>query len=88
MRSSRCRAIAEELVGHEPGGLAWAWAYFVSGGSEAVEAALKMARSTSSRSASPPGATSSPGAKATTATRSLCRYASYSCGGLLVDKAQ
>jgi adenosylmethionine-8-amino-7-oxononanoate aminotransferase len=35
-------ALAEELVGHEPGGLAWA--YFVSGGSEATEAALKMAR--------------------------------------------
>src|SRR3954447_18670408 len=35
-------ALAEELVGHEPGGLAQA--YFVSGGSEAVEAALKLAR--------------------------------------------
>lgn len=35
-------ALADMLVGHEPGGLAWA--YFVSGGSEAVEAALKMAR--------------------------------------------
>jgi adenosylmethionine-8-amino-7-oxononanoate aminotransferase len=34
--------LAEELVGHEPGGLAQA--YFVSGGSEAVEAALKLAR--------------------------------------------
>ncbi|MDO9713738.1 aspartate aminotransferase family protein [Paracraurococcus lichenis] len=35
-------ALAEELVGHEPGGLAQA--YFVAGGSEAVEAALKLAR--------------------------------------------
>jgi adenosylmethionine-8-amino-7-oxononanoate aminotransferase len=35
-------ALAEELVGHEPGGLVQA--YFVSGGSEAVEAALKLAR--------------------------------------------
>ncbi|KAA2213579.1 aspartate aminotransferase family protein [Teichococcus oryzae] len=35
-------ALAEELVGHEPGGLTQA--YFVSGGSEAVEAALKLAR--------------------------------------------
>jgi len=40
--SEPAEALAEELVGHEPGGLAWA--YFVSGGSEAVEAALKMAR--------------------------------------------
>ena len=35
-------ALAEELVGHEPGGLKQV--YFVSGGSEAVEAALKLAR--------------------------------------------
>ncbi|WP_419900349.1 aspartate aminotransferase family protein [Roseomonas sp. USHLN139] len=35
-------ALAEELVGQEPGGLALA--YFVSGGSEAVEASLKLAR--------------------------------------------
>lgn len=34
--------LAQMLVGHEPGGLAYA--YFVSGGSEAVEAAVKMAR--------------------------------------------
>src|SRR3954453_21061387 len=34
--------LAEMLVGHEPGGLAFA--YFVCGGSEAVEASLKMAR--------------------------------------------
>lgn len=40
--SEPAEALAEELVGHEPGGLAYA--YFVSGGSEAVEAALKMAR--------------------------------------------
>src|SRR5689334_15137547 len=40
--SEPAEALAEELVGHEPGGLAWV--YFVSGGSEAVEAALKMAR--------------------------------------------
>jgi adenosylmethionine-8-amino-7-oxononanoate aminotransferase len=40
--SEPAEALAEELVGHEPGGLAWV--YFVSGGSEAIEAALKMAR--------------------------------------------
>ena len=40
--SEPAEALAEDLVGHEPGGLAWA--YFVSGGSEAVEASLKMAR--------------------------------------------
>ena len=40
--SEPAEALADALVGHEPGGLAWA--YFVSGGSEAMEAALKMAR--------------------------------------------
>ena len=40
--SAPAEELAETLVGHEPGGLAYA--YFVSGGSEAVEAALKMAR--------------------------------------------
>ncbi len=40
--SEPAEALADMLVGHEPGGLAYA--YFVSGGSEAVEAALKMAR--------------------------------------------
>jgi adenosylmethionine-8-amino-7-oxononanoate aminotransferase len=35
-------ALADELVGHEPGGLASA--YLVCGGSEAVETALKIAR--------------------------------------------
>ena len=40
--SEPAEALAEMLVGHEPGGLAAA--YFVCGGSEAVEAALKMAR--------------------------------------------
>lgn len=35
-------ALAETIVGHEPGGLAYA--FFVCGGSEATEAALKMAR--------------------------------------------
>ena len=35
-------ALAEKLVGHEPGGLAQA--YFVAGGSEAVEASIKLAR--------------------------------------------
>ncbi|MBE9605380.1 aspartate aminotransferase family protein [Acetobacteraceae bacterium H6797] len=34
--------LAEELVGHKPGGLSHA--YFVSSGSEAMEAALKLAR--------------------------------------------
>src|SRR5712672_1118712 len=40
--SEPAEALAEELVGREPGGLAYA--YIVSGGSEAIEAALKMAR--------------------------------------------
>ena len=40
--SEPAEALAQELVGDEPGGLAYA--YFVSGGSEAVEAALKLAR--------------------------------------------
>jgi adenosylmethionine-8-amino-7-oxononanoate aminotransferase len=40
--SEVAEALAEELVGHEPGGLGYA--YLVSGGSEAIEAALKMAR--------------------------------------------
>jgi adenosylmethionine-8-amino-7-oxononanoate aminotransferase len=40
--SEPAEALAEALVGHEPGGLAYA--YFVSGGSEAVEASIKLAR--------------------------------------------
>lgn len=35
-------ALADALVGHEPGGLAYA--FFTSGGSEAIEAAVKLAR--------------------------------------------
>ncbi len=40
--SEPAEALAERLVGHEPGGLGYA--YLVSGGSEAVEASLKLAR--------------------------------------------
>ncbi|MCK1651289.1 aspartate aminotransferase family protein [Bradyrhizobium sp. 149] len=40
--SEPAEALAEALVGHEPGGLACA--YFVSGGSEAIEASIKLAR--------------------------------------------
>ncbi len=40
--SEAAEALADNLVGHEPGGLAYV--YFVSGGSEAVEAAIKIAR--------------------------------------------
>jgi len=40
--SESAEALADHLVGHEPGGLAYA--YFVSGGSEAVEASIKLAR--------------------------------------------
>lgn len=40
--STPAEELAETLVGHEPGGLAYS--YFVSGGSEAIEASLKMAR--------------------------------------------
>ena len=40
--SEAAEALADTLVGHEPGGLAYA--YFVSSGSEAIEAALKLSR--------------------------------------------
>src|ERR1700743_3297232 len=40
--SEAAETLAEHLVGHEPGGLAYV--YFVSGGWEAVEAAIKIAR--------------------------------------------
>src|SRR4029453_6102939 len=40
--SAPAEELAERLVGHEPGGLAYV--YYVSGGSEAVEASLKIAR--------------------------------------------
>src|SRR5437660_2660906 len=40
--SEPAEELAENLVGHEPGGLAGV--YFVSGGSEAIEAAIKLAR--------------------------------------------
>ena len=40
--SEPAEALAETLVGHEPGSLAYA--YFVSGGSEAIEASIKIAR--------------------------------------------
>ena len=40
--SEPAEALADHLVGHEPGGLAYA--YFVSGGSEAIEATIKLAR--------------------------------------------
>src|SRR5689334_18768420 len=40
--SEPAEALAEALVGYEPGGLAYA--YFVSGGSEAIEASIKLAR--------------------------------------------
>ena len=40
--SEPAEALADRLVGHEPGGLSYA--YFVSGGSEAIEASIKLAR--------------------------------------------
>jgi adenosylmethionine-8-amino-7-oxononanoate aminotransferase len=40
--SEPAEALAEQLVGEEPGGLAYA--FFVSGGSEAIEASIKLAR--------------------------------------------
>ncbi|MCP3458923.1 aspartate aminotransferase family protein [Bradyrhizobium sp. CCGUVB23] len=40
--SEAAERLAETLVGDEPGGLAYA--YFVSGGSEAIEASIKLAR--------------------------------------------
>jgi len=40
--SEPAEALADKLVGHEPGGLGYA--YLVSGGSEAIEAGIKLAR--------------------------------------------
>ena len=40
--SEAAETLADQLVGHEPGGLAYV--YLVSGGSEAIEAAIKIAR--------------------------------------------
>jgi adenosylmethionine-8-amino-7-oxononanoate aminotransferase len=40
--SEAAETLADQLVGHEPGGLGYV--YFVSGGSEAIEAAIKIAR--------------------------------------------
>jgi adenosylmethionine-8-amino-7-oxononanoate aminotransferase len=40
--SEPAEALADHLLGEEPGGLAYA--YFVSGGSEAIEAGIKLAR--------------------------------------------
>src|SRR6478752_3260523 len=40
--SEPAEALADTLVGHEPGGLGYA--YLVSGGSEAIEAGIKLAR--------------------------------------------
>ena len=40
--SEPAEALADKLVGHEPGGLGYA--YLVSGGSEAIEASIKLAR--------------------------------------------
>ncbi|WP_426443389.1 aspartate aminotransferase family protein [Bradyrhizobium genosp. P] len=40
--SEPAEELAERLVGHEPGGLGYV--YFVSGGSEAIEASIKLAR--------------------------------------------
>ncbi|MGY3591839.1 adenosylmethionine-8-amino-7-oxononanoate aminotransferase [Bradyrhizobium sp. USDA 4341] len=40
--SEAAEALADHLVGHEPGGLAYA--YLVSGGSEAIEAGIKLVR--------------------------------------------
>jgi adenosylmethionine-8-amino-7-oxononanoate aminotransferase len=40
--SEAAETLADHLVGHEPGGLGYV--YFVSGGSEAIEAAIKIAR--------------------------------------------
>src|SRR3974390_490733 len=42
LSSEPAEALADHLVGHEPGGLAYA--YFVSGGSEAIEAPIKLTR--------------------------------------------
>src|ERR1700751_4785732 len=40
--SEAAETLADHLVGHEPGGLGYV--YFVSGGSEAIESSIKIAR--------------------------------------------
>ena len=65
--------LGADLVEHAPQGTSHV--YFVSGGSEAVEAALKMARS-----ASRSGATSSAANKAITATRWARSPSAAICG--------
>ena len=60
--------LADDLVAHAPEGVGQV--YFVSGGSEAMEAALKMARQYFVEIGQPSGGASSPGARATTATPS------------------
>src|SRR5215467_12340151 len=40
--SEAAEELADHLVGHEPGG--FGFVYFVSGGSEAIEASIKLAR--------------------------------------------
>ena len=59
--------LADDLVAHAPPGIGHV--YFVCGGSEAIEAALKMARQYFVERASRSGGTSSPAARAITATR-------------------
>ena len=59
--------LGDDLIEHAPPGMSHV--YFVSGGSEAVEAALKMARQYFVEIGEPERRTSSPGARAITATR-------------------
>ena len=67
--SEAAEALADRLVSNAPAGISHA--YFVSGGSEAVEAALKMARQYFVETVSRSGATSSRAGRAITATRSV-----------------
>ena len=59
--------LADRLIADAPQGISHA--YLVSGGSEAIEAALKMARQYFTERGQPSAATSSPAARAITAIR-------------------
>ena len=72
-------ALADELLAHAPAGMSHA--YLVSGGSEAIEAALKMARQYFVEIGQPQRTTSSPAARAITATRSARSRSAATPGG-------
>ena len=72
--SEPAEALADHLVGDQPGGLAYA--YFVSGGSEAIEPASNWRGNILSKAVNPSASISPPAARATMATRwERCRQA-------------